>query len=119
MMRVKDDSTRIALTTGGMVLGHLIVADCFARHGFDCIITAGSDGTHKVGSLHATGKALDYRIWHVPKEAQVQLINEVRQNLGAEFDVLLEQAGTGGLSTAPHLHVELDPKPPQAVIAGV
>ena len=113
MIKVKDDSIRISRLTGGMAFGHTIVADTFARHGYDCVITSGQDGEHMVGSKHGEGNALDYRIWHVPEPGRLQLVNELRQSLGTDFDVLLEGKAQG---RAPHLHVELDPKPPAKIL---
>ena len=78
-----------------------VVHDCYARLGYDCVITSLYDGTHMTGSLHYQGRAADFRTRHVAKEHLADLLQEIRNNLGPLFDVVLEKD---------HAHVEFDPK---------
>lgn len=86
-----------------------VVASVFAGLGLDAIITSGIDGQHKRASAHYSGRALDFRIRHIPGYEQqktaapmvVDIAKEIAQALGDDFDALLE---------VDHLHIEYDPK---------
>jgi len=69
--------------------------------GRDAIVTSGTDGKHKVNSLHYKGLALDLRIFDLTKTQRTQLTEELRQELGDDWDVVLEPD---------HIHAEYDPK---------
>ena len=94
-----------------MVLAVQIIATRSAT----CIITAGSDGKHMIGSKHYTGKALDFRVHHLfteyPTAARALALQGwaqgIREDLGSCFDVILEDVNEAN----EHLHVEYDPKP--------
>ena len=62
------------------------------KHGMELIVTAGTDGKHRVGSLHYLGLAADLRF---------PLRDEIRAALGPDWDVVWE---------SDHVHVEFDPK---------
>lgn len=78
----------------------------FDGHGLECIVTSGADSTHKPGSLHYKGRALDFRTKHIPAEQRKLVLRDLQEELGEDFDVLLEGVGKPN----EHLHVEYDPK---------
>lgn len=98
-MQIKDKVLLDKLTPQ-IVLGAIIVRQAYADHGHSCVITSGSDGEHKVGSLHYEGKALDFRTRTVPAGALDSLVAAIRLRLGDNYDVVLEKD---------HIHVEYDP----------
>lgn len=70
--------------------------------GRDAIITSGTDGKHKVNSLHYKGLAIDLRVFDLTKLQRKQLTEELRQELGDKnWDIVLEPD---------HIHAEYDPK---------
>lgn len=81
------------------ILLALYIADqVYEAHGEDCIITSVTDGQHMRGSLHHCGLAADLRL---PKGNPSSIIEALRAQLGADFDVVQERD---------HLHLEYDPK---------
>jgi hypothetical protein len=80
-----------------------IVEGCYAAINVPCVVTAGSDGIHMVGSLHYKGLAMDFRTSNVPEPSRAELVLAIRAALGAEFDVVLE---------TDHIHAEWQPKTP-------
>lgn len=75
------------------------------KYGADTLwITSLNDGTHKIGSLHYKGLAVDLRVKNLPPTLWSQTVAELQAALGFKYDVLLEM-------DPPHCHVEYDPKP--------
>ena len=71
----------------------------------DTVVTSGNDSTHKEGSLHYSGRALDFRTKDTGRNKAVA--DGVKKDLAPiGFDVILEDLG--GVNE--HLHVEYDPK---------
>lgn len=70
-----------------------------------CTVTSANDSKHSEKSLHYGGLALDFRT-HDFKADKQELLRELRDALGPEFDVLLEAEGTPN----EHVHLEYDPK---------
>ena len=70
-------------------------------------ITSGSEGVHRSGSKHYTNAALDFRTKHLSPEDRQRLVTRVRENLGPDYDIVLEAVGRAN----EHLHIEYDPKP--------
>lgn len=64
----------------------------------DPVITSTWDGVHSSGSFHYFCMALDFRL---PKEKPLQKVEELKEKLGSDYDVVLEND---------HVHVEYDPK---------
>lgn len=87
-----------------MVLAYVLIRGVYGRHGYTCTITSGSDGKHGPNSLHYKGCALDIRTRDVLPDTLAVMVLEIKQALGAQFDVVLEKD---------HLHVEWDVKEPQ------
>lgn len=82
-----------------IVLALTIVANVFAEHGQDLVITSVTDGKHMEDSLHYAGRAADVRkpaYTHIHK-----LVDDIAIALGDSFDVVLEPT---------HIHIEYDPK---------
>ena len=84
-----------------MLFAHCMIKSVFSNYGYDSIITSALDGTHSRGSLHYVGFALDYRIRHLESGAAEMIVNDIKQALTDEFDVVLEPT---------HIHVEFQPK---------
>lgn len=74
-----------------------------AEMGVDCVVTACVDGVHKAGSLHYRGLAVDLRIRDFRPGDADKAITRIKQCLGADYDVVLEND---------HIHVEFDQKQP-------
>lgn len=87
-----------------MAIAAQAVARVYEWFLYDCIITSARDGSHKEGSLHYDGMALDFRTRHLSGgytgQVAQDIAQKVRECLGAQFDVVLERT---------HLHVEFDP----------
>ena len=73
----------------------------YAQAGFEFTITACVDGRHSAGSLHYSGAAIDVRTRDVPADKLQKLVAQIRECLGADFDVLPEKT---------HVHIEFQPK---------
>lgn len=86
-----------------IVIGLTIANDVFREFGFDCIVTAGIDGSHSRGSIHYKGLAVDLRTRHIPAAEHPKVVAKLQERLGDEFDVVLE---------GDHIHLEWDPKTP-------
>lgn len=71
----------------------------------DMVITSGNDSSHMAGSKHFTNEALDFRTKHLTAHDRGLLVAAVKDKLGAEYDVVLEDVG----GPNEHLHVEHDP----------
>lgn len=109
-MNLKDDVSLVGLGEA-MATAAQIVERCYADEGRECWITSGTErhtkhhGQPVVGDTedpHYTGKALDFRIWHVPLERRATLVANIRDALGDEYVVLWERRGTA----TEHLHCQ-------------
>ena len=69
-------------------------------------VTSMKDGKHSVNSLHYSGMAVDIRSKHLSQEDSRKVFFALRNDLGPDFDVLLENEGKEN----EHYHVESDPK---------
>lgn len=72
----------------------------------EMLITSGNDGKHMQDSKHFTDEALDFRTHHLTSTEKFNLINAVKDRLGRDYDVILEDAGKDN----EHLHIEYDQK---------
>ena len=92
-----------------MAVALQVVHELYGDRGHSCWVTSGNDGQHKEGSLHYTGRALDFRLHNVPQHARPALVSRVKLALRAgegEFEVYWEGQGI----PYEYLHVEFDPK---------
>ena len=88
-----------------MVLAAVIVERIYDSYRCDCVITSANDSKHGKDSLHYRGRALDFRTKNYTGDKQA-LRDEIKEALGADFDVILEDLGGDN----EHIHVEYDPK---------
>lgn len=63
-------------------------------------ITSARDERHSAKSLHWKGMAIDTRTRDLTAAQQTQLRKSIAEELGADFDVVLE---------SDHIHIEYDP----------
>ena len=73
----------------------------FAQHGVEAVITSANDSTHMQGSFHYVDKAIDLRTNHLEPGEEPVVTDELRQALGLDYQVLLENLNT----TNEHIHV--------------
>ena len=73
----------------------------YEEAGYDLVITAGVDGKHSTASLHYAGQAVDLRTRDVPEDTRPKLVARLKECLGEDYDVLLEET---------HIHAEYQPK---------
>lgn len=107
MIEIKVGVKLAGLTPQGALLIS-IVHGVYLKYGVPCVITSVCDGVHSRGSKHYIGCGVDFRTHNI-REAGLDpwvVADDVRSALGANFDVILEAAG----SPNEHLHVEWDPK---------
>lgn len=88
----------------------IAVCESFYREfgGGDMTVTSANDGVHSTLSLHYSGRAVDLRINNlsgIPVSQRPILAAQIKQALGAEWDVIHEYVGTSN----EHLHIEWDP----------
>lgn len=100
-MKLKS-GVRLADLSPQMVLAALIVDQLC---GGQSMITSANDSKHRDASLHYKGRALDFRTHDYAGDKHL-LRDNVKEQLGADFDIVLEAEGTDN----EHLHVEYDPK---------
>lgn len=101
-MRLKAGVKLDALTPQ-IVLAAIIVQECYRERGGKTTITSANDGVHSTLSLHYSGKALDFRTKNFAGNKRA-LILDIKERLGDDFDVLLEEEGQEN----EHLHIEWD-----------
>jgi len=90
-----------------LVLAIMVVRDAFVMEGLDTVVTSVVDSKHSRQSLHYVGYAVDFRISQdFGEQTASHFAQSIRGKLTPEFDVVLEW----GDGTAPHLHVEYQPK---------
>lgn len=94
------------------VLAMMVVSQCLFDKGLkNFTVTSCNDSTHMAGSLHYKGFAFDTRTHDITLANRSiwleQLQKDVKNLLGSEFDVILEDLG----GPNEHLHTEYDPKP--------
>ena len=83
-----------------IVLAVMIANEVYKKHGADLVITSGDDGKHLPHSLHYQGHAVDLRIWTIAPSKVPHVVKDLRNALGANYDVVLE---------SDHIHIEYDP----------
>lgn len=105
-MRLKP-GVKIQQAMPELIIGLMCADSVFLRYGEECWITALRDGKHKEGSKHYRGEAADLRSKHLKTLAlKINILNDMKAYLGADFDVLLEYQGKDN----EHYHLEYDPK---------
>ena len=76
----------------------------------EMVITSANDGVHhgdgSNNSLHFSNLAWDTRTHHLTGQEQLAMEQFLRQQLGNDWDIILEDVGTDNV----HEHIEYDPK---------
>lgn len=103
-MRIKDGVDIRGLSTE-ILLGLQIAREVLGSYGIELVITAALDGKHRADSLHYRGKAVDIRSREIPPTIVRDVISDLKEALGKQFDVVDETA-----TASPHIHLEFDPK---------
>jgi hypothetical protein len=99
---VKLDGLDTSILPGFLALCHFMETIL----GLDTVtVTAALDGTHKVGSLHYVGRALDIRCKPYPPVKVSEVVQAFKKTYDAEYDLIWENPGTPN----EHLHLEYDP----------
>lgn len=78
-----------------------VASEIYLRHGYEMEITSGIEGKHSRGSLHYAGAAFDLRIKNIPTEVVLDIMTDLKESLGVDFDAVLESN---------HIHLEYQPK---------
>lgn len=99
------DGVRLQGLRPEMIVALIVANDVFREMGFDCVVTAGVDGSHSRGSEHYKGDALDFRTRHIATGLHKDIGEKIQARLGKDYDVVMEQ-------NPPHAHLEYDPKDP-------
>lgn len=82
-----------------------IAHNIWRQYGADLVVTSIRDGTHKNGSLHYEGRAVDLRSNNLNNAIDQDAAEKLRRALGDEYDVLFEYPDTPN----EHVHLEHDP----------
>lgn len=101
MLRVLRSVQPKSLTIAAAAINAAIVIDIPQ----DMVITHGRDGGHQRGSKHYTDEALDLRSHHLAAPDKERWIEIMRQRLGSDYQVILEDQGKDN----EHVHIEYDP----------
>jgi hypothetical protein len=99
-MQLKTSVTFHGITPE-MLLGIIIVNSIFQKNNYELVITSITDSKHSLTSLHYVGNAIAIRISNIPPANIGFLINELKNSLGSNFDVVHE---------IDHIHIEYQPK---------
>lgn len=108
-MRIKP-GVRLAGMRPEMVIGLMVCDTVYHEWGREMVLTSGTDGIHKSGSLHYQGRGSDLRLPSRCREANIDsqlvindkdVVSALMDALGPDFDVVLE---------VDHVHCEWDPK---------
>lgn len=98
---------RIAGVQPELLLGIVIFKSVLDKYNVDTIVTEVTGGKHMEGSLHYKGFGADIRSKHIKTAtAKYKILEESREALGTEFDVILESEG----AINEHFHIEYQPK---------
>lgn len=89
-----------------MLIGLLKMESYYDNYHLPLVVTSANDSTHKQGSKHYTGEALDFRTKNAPGLAKGIYLKAVAELYPLGFDVLFEGVGTEN----EHIHLEWDPK---------
>ena len=73
----------------------------YQKHKRTLVITSARDSVHGTHSKHYIGDAIDTRIFYFTKDVVQLVVKELKDALGANYDVVLE---------GNHIHIEFDPK---------
>jgi len=83
------------------VLAVTICDGVMTKYGVECVLTSVTDSKHGRGSFHYLGFAFDLRSRDLTSNERNQVLLDLKDALGPEFDVVLE---------SDHFHIEWNPK---------
>jgi hypothetical protein len=83
-----------------------LLDDIFKGHNLECTITSANDRKHMTNSFHYKNLALDLRSHYIPNGREQEVIGEIKEAIGLDYDVILEDLDTPN----EHIHLEFDPK---------
>ena len=94
---------RVKLTPSDEIKDAMQRADNISQTAFgkEAVTTSILDGKHSKGSKHYDGNAFDLRIYIYTKEQVNDYVELLKNELGPDYDVVLEDD---------HIHIEYDPK---------
>lgn len=99
-LKLKDDTVKLNGLDTSMLKAMLAIDQIWREFGMsEFVVTSAIDSTHKPGSLHYSGKAIDIRSRNVPDV--FGMADELRHELGDDYDVVVEPD---------HIHIEYDPQ---------
>ncbi len=84
-----------------LLLGLSVANDVYSKFGYELVVTSLNDSKHSRTSLHYVGQAADLRTRHMPLEVAKDIVEELKNSLPDEYDIILE---------SDHIHVEWQPK---------
>ena len=106
---------------GPAIVAAIVADQVYAAHGLEMVWTSALDGRHSATSLHYKGKAIDARLpsrcdptpgrpapTAFDLELDKRVTRDIQEQLGPEFDVVLETHQPERLNW--HIHIEHDPK---------
>jgi hypothetical protein len=100
MKHVKDGARTEGLKPP-IVEAMLLLCVLFHEYEVDFVLTEGTGGRHKEGSLHGRGYAIDVRSRDFPQWQQPLVLDHIHKTLGFDYDAIQE---------IDHFHVEYDPE---------
>lgn len=109
MLKLKDGVNIVGLQAS-MYFAACCATLAFDSVGQDCELTAAVDGDHNSGSLHSKGLAIDVHNLELNLEEHANVYALLRFLERYGFDVVDEHANQTGKTTAPHFHIEYQPK---------
>ena len=83
-----------------LVVAMILCEPVVSRHA-EFVVTSVCDGKHMARSKHYEGLAMDIRTREIQPEMLKPCLEEIKQALGPQYDVVLE---------GDHIHIEFDPK---------
>lgn len=89
---------------GAMVMAAGRIERIYAGYGSELVVTSANDSTHKTGSRHYFGAALDFRTHHLDPLKKAEAVAMAKRALGPTFLVDLEDPGLPN----EHLHVQFN-----------
>ncbi len=106
-LKFKDGVRIRQLTPQAWLMIH-VVEEVYDEWDYDCVVTGGEDGTHRLGSLHFIGNGVDFRTHGLKVAHKKEILAKIKERLEplGDYDVILEHLG----KPKEHIHGEYQPK---------